>query len=435
MKVYILNLGCPKNVVDGEVIAGNLLKEGFTLTTDLNSAEAVIINTCAFIQEAVEESDTYIKEFVKRKRAGKLEKVIVCGCFPERYRKSLIKLYPDVDAFVGTENPEGVIRALLGKGGRFILSSRESRYSSIPERAISTGFYAYVKISEGCSRRCSFCVIPIIRGKYRSKPIEMIVDEIKILVEKGVKEIVFVSQDTTFYGKDIYKKPGLLRLLKAVDRIEGVKWVRLLYCYPSYFSKELIEFIGSSEKVVKYLDIPIQHISKSILRRMRRGTSPEYIKELIDMLRSRIPEIFLRTSLIVGFPGETEKDFKELLKFIKEYPFEYLGVFPYSDEEEAESFRFKGKVPLHLVKERVQRIMEAQRKISARLLKSRVGKTVEAIIERRHPTSEGVFIGRIYGQAPEIDGITYIRGENIKEGDIKMVRVVSSFDYDLEATV
>lgn len=436
MKVYILNLGCPKNVVDGEVIAGHLLKrEGVELTTDLDNADTVIINTCAFIKEAVEESDTYIREFIERKRERRLNKIIVCGCLTERYKRKILNIYPEVDAFIGTEHPRGVVEILENKKSRRFILSRKSRCPPIHERALSTEFYAYVKISEGCSRKCAFCIIPVIRGPYRSKSLNMIISELKRLAERGIKEIIFVSQDTTFYGKDIYRKPSLLKLLKVVDKIEGIQWIRLLYCYPAYFSNDLIEFIASSEKVVKYLDIPVQHISKNVLRRMKRGTSPERIRKLIDMLRERIPNVFLRTSLIVGFPGETQEDFKELLKFIKEYPFEYLGVFPYSDEEEAQSYKMKDKIPLKIIKERVEKVMSVQKGVSSDVLKKRIGKVIPAIIEKPHPQAGTVFIGRIYGQAPEIDGITYIRGKNIKTGEIKRVRIISSFDYDLEGVV
>lgn len=434
-RIYLINLGCPKNLVDSEIIISSLQRNGFVLSTSPEDADFVIINTCGFIKGAVEEAKGYIEEFLKKKRKGEFSKLLVAGCLPERFKESLLSLYPDVDYFVGVNDILRIPEILKGKNeGKIFLSKKILSYDGL-ERAVSTYPYAYLKISEGCSKKCSFCTIPSIRGKYRSRKIEDIKKECESLVEKGYREIILISQDTTFYGVDIYGRPSLTNLLSSLEKIEGLKWVRLLYCYPRYFEDALIKKIRDSEKIVKYIDIPIQHISKKILKLMKRGTPPDYIKKLIEKLRREINGVFLRTSLIVGFPGENKRDFEELKKFIVDYPFDYLGVFPYSDEEGTEAFNLKKKLKKEEIEERAAEIYDLQRKISRKLNRKRIGKVYDAIVDGRHKEREGVYIARIYGQAPEIDSITYLQGRGLKAGEFLKVKIIKAFDYDLEGEV
>ena len=434
-RIYLINLGCPKNLVDSEIIISSLRRNGFVLSTSPEEADFVIINTCGFIKGAVEEAKGYIEEFLKKKRKGEFSKLLVAGCLPQRFKESLLSLYPDVDYFVGVNDILRIPEILKGKNeGKSFLSKGTLNYNGL-ERTVSTYPYAYLKISEGCSKKCSFCTIPLIRGKYRSRKIEDIKEECESLVEKGYREIILISQDTTFYGVDIYGRPSLPSLLSSLEKIEGLKWVRLLYCYPRYFEDALIKKIRDSEKIVKYIDIPIQHISKKILKLMKRGTTPDYIKKLVEKLRREIDGVFLRTSLIVGFPGENKRDFEELKKFIVDYPFDYLGVFPYSDEEGTEAFNLKKKLKKEEIEERAAEIYDLQRKISRKLNRKRIGKVYEAIVDGRHKEREGVYIARIYGQAPEIDSITYLQGRGLKAGEFLKVKIIKSFDYDLEGEV
>jgi ribosomal protein S12 methylthiotransferase len=434
-RIYLINLGCPKNLVDSEIIISSLQRNGFVLSTSPEGADFVIINTCGFIKGAVEEAKGYIEEFLKKKRKGEFSKLLVAGCLPERFKESLLSLYPDVDYFVGVNDILKIPEILKGKNeGKIFLSKKILSYDGL-ERAVSTYPYAYLKISEGCSKKCSFCTIPSIRGKYRSRKIEDIKKECESLVEKGYREIILISQDTTFYGVDIYGRPSLTSLLSSLEKIEGLKWVRLLYCYPRYFEDGLIKKIRDSEKIVKYIDIPIQHISKKILKLMKRGTPPDYIKKLVEKLRREIDGVFLRTSLIVGFPGENKRDFEELKKFIVDYPFDYLGVFPYSDEEGTEAFNLKKKLKKEEIEERAAEIYDLQRKISRKLNRKRIGKVYDAIVDGRHKEREGVYIARIYGQAPEIDSITYLQGRDLKAGEFLKVKIIKAFDYDLEGEV
>ncbi len=431
-KVYLLNLGCPKNLIDSEIIVSSLKSSGFDFTVHPEEADFAIINTCGFIKSAMDEAKGYIDEFLKKKRNGEISKLIVAGCLPQRLKDSIKNLYPEVDHFVGV-NDILMIPDILKKDRKekIFLSPKHLRYDRL-QRTVSTYPYAYLKISEGCSKRCSFCTIPFIRGPYRSRKIEDIKRECESLVEMGYKEIILVSQDTTFYGKDIYGKPSLVSLLSSLEKIKELKWIRLLYCYPRYFDEPLIRKIKESDKIVKYLDIPIQHISGKVLRLMKRGTHPDYIKKLIEKLRKEINGIFLRTSLIVGFPGEEKKDFEDLKRFIQDYPFDYLGVFPYSDEEGTPAFNMGKKLKREEVEKRVIEIEELQRKISRRLNRKRVGKVYEAVVDEKHKECENIYISRIYGQAPEIDGITYLHGRDLKIGEFLKVRIIKAFDYDLE---
>jgi len=434
-RVYLINLGCPKNLVDSEIIISSLQKNGFVLSTCPEKADFVIINTCGFIKGAVEEAKGYIEEYVKRKRKGEFSKLLVAGCLPQRFQEVLLDMYPDVDYFVGVNDILKIAEILKGNNeGKIFLSRKPLDYAGL-ERTVSTYPYAYLKISEGCSKRCSFCTIPFIRGKYRSRKIEDIKKECEFLVERGYREIILVSQDITFYGVDIYGKPSLLNLLSSLEKIEGIKWIRLLYCYPRYFDDSLIRKIRDSEKIVKYIDLPVQHISDKILKLMKRGTPPDYIKRLVEKLRKEIPGVFLRTSLIVGFPGEGKKDFEELKKFITEYPFDYIGVFPYSDEVGTEAFNLKKKLPMEEIEERAVEIYDLQRKISRKLNRKRVGRVYEAIVDGEHRERKGVYIARIYGQAPEIDSVTYLQGKGLKTGEFLKVKIIKAFDYDLEGEV
>jgi len=431
-RVYLINLGCPKNLVDSEIIISHLEKNGFIISTKLDEVDFVVINTCGFIKGAVEEANGYIEEYLKKKRNGEFSKLIVAGCLPQRFKESILNLYPDVDYFIGVNDILKIVDILKGdEKKKLFLSNKPLNYNGL-ERTVSTYPYAYLKISEGCSKKCSFCTIPYIRGRYRSRKIEEIKKECESLLEKGYREIVLVSQDTTFYGKDIYGRPSLFHLLSTLEKIEGLKWIRLLYCYPRYFDDSLIKKMKDSEKIVKYIDLPIQHISEKILKLMKRGTPQDYIKKLVEKLRREINGVFLRTSIIVGFPGEDRRDFEELKKFIVEHPFDYLGVFPYSDEEGTDAFNMKKKLKREEIEERAAEIYELQRKISRKLNRKRVGKVYEAIVDGRYEGREEVYIARIYGQAPEIDSVTYLHGKGLKAGEFLKVKIIKAFDYDLE---
>lgn len=431
-RVFLLSLGCPKNLVDSEIIISSIKKEGFLISTDPEKADFVIINTCGFLKGAIDEAKGYIEEFLKKKEEGKISKVVVAGCFPQRLKQSVVHLYPNVDFFVGVNDILKIPNLLKRRNRRRIfLSSKFLNYDQL-ERSVSTYPYAYLKISEGCSKRCSFCTIPYIRGKYRSRKIEEITRECESLVDRGYKEIVIISQDTTFYGKDIYGKPSLPILLSSLENIKDLKWIRLLYCYPRFFDDALLKKIRDSEKVVKYIDLPIQHISQKVLTLMKRGTPSDYIKRLIEKLRKEVDGLFLRTSLIVGFPGEERKDFEELKKFITEYHFDYLGIFPYSDEGGTSAFYLRKKLKTEEIEERAVELYNLQRKISRMLNKNRVGKVYEAIVDGRYEKKDDLYICRIYGQAPEIDSLTYLQGKNLKPGDLLRVEIIKAFDYDLE---
>ncbi len=420
MKVGVISLGCSKNLVDSEILLGKLKSAGAELTNRVEDADVIIINTCGFIDSAKEESIDTILEMVE---TGK--RVIVMGCLVERYKKELEREIPEVEKFFGTRSWDEILRYL----------NLKPRYS-VSHRILTTPkSYAYIKIAEGCNRLCSFCAIPLIRGKHVSRPVEEIVNEVKELAEKGIKEINIVSQDTTYYGKDLYKRNALIDLLKELEKIEGIKWIRLLYLYPSEIDDSLIDYMANSEKVVPYFDVPIQHISDRVLKSMRRGYGERFVRNLIEKIRKKIPEAVLRTTLIVGYPEEKEEDFKRLRDFVEEGHFHWLGVFTYSREEGTHAYPLGDPVPEEVKEERRNEILEIQREITRRKNEEFLGKELEVIVDGYSEEFSFVPKGRAYFQAPEVDGSIYIESEEreLKEGDVVKVEITQVADYDLGA--
>lgn len=429
-KISVITLGCSKNTVDSERLMNQIKLNNFTLIDDANNADTVIINTCGFIEAAKEESVNTILDAITRKQEGKINKVIVAGCLSERYMNELKKEIPEVDAYFGTENYEGIVKELGG----------ELKYNLLGERYLTTPSHtAYLKISEGCDHPCSFCAIPIMRGKHKSKQIEELISEAEFLARNNTKELILIAQDTTDYGIDIYGKRVLSELLNRLSEIKGIEWIRLMYAYPSHFPDDVIDTIAANPKICKYLDVPLQHISDNVLKSMRRGVTSNKTKELIHKLRARIPDITIRTTFIVGYPNETEKDFEELCNFVQETKFDRIGVFTFSVEENTSSFILGDPVPEELKQKRKEILMGLQREISLEKNKSFVGKKLNVLVER----IEGeFFIARSYRDAPEVDGeilISINESENndaeIKEGNFYTIEVTDYDDYDLFARI
>ena len=422
MKIGVISLGCSKNLVDSEILLARLRSAGVELTPDIDSADCIIVNTCGFIEDAKRESIETILEVAD---SGK--RVLVMGCLVERYRQELEKGLPEVEGFFGTQSWDDILKHL----------GLEPRYSGSFRLLTTPRAYAYLKIAEGCNRLCSFCAIPRIRGKHRSRPIEEIVSEVKDLASRGVKEINVVSQDTTFYGKDLYGEFKLVDLLKEMEKVEGIEWIRLLYLYPTEVSDELIDFIRDSEKVVPYFDIPIQHISTPVLKSMRRGYDERFVRSLIDKIRKKIPEAVLRTTLIVGYPTEREDDFKALKEFIEEGHFHWLGVFTYSHEEDTHAFNLGDPVPQEVKEERRDRLMEIQREVTRRKNEELIGKKLKVLVEGYSEEFSFVPKGRAYIHAPEVDGVIYVESEEefLKEGEMVELEVTQATDYDLAGVI
>lgn len=420
-KINIITLGCSKNTVDSERLLNQIRANNFKLTEDPNNAETIIINTCGFIEAAKKESIDTILSAVALKLEGKVNKVIVAGCLSERYKNELVKEIPEVDAYFGTENYEAILKELGG----------ELKYNLLGERLLTTPSHtAYLKISEGCDHPCSFCAIPLMRGKHKSKPIDDLLKEAEFLSKNGAKEIVIIAQDTTDYGKDIYSKRSLASLLKQLTAIEGIEWVRLMYAYPSHFPNDVIDEIASNPKICKYVDLPLQHISDNVLKSMRRGVTGKITRELLAKLRERVPDITIRTTFIVGYPNETEKDFEELCEFVKDIKFDRFGVFPFSVEENTSSFILGDQIPEKEKQRRKDKLMEIQKEISLEKNKSFVGKKLKVLVETR----EGeYYVGRTYRDAPEVDGeiLIPLNDEKIILGKFYTVEVFDYNEYDL----
>lgn len=423
-KVSVITLGCSKNTVDSERLMKQIQINNIDLISDPNKAETVIINTCGFIEAAKEESINTILEAVSLKNKGKIKKVIVAGCLSERYKNELQNDIPEVDVYFGTENYEGIIKELGGNLKKELLG----------ERVLSTPSQtAYLKISEGCDHPCSFCAIPLMRGMHKSKTIDELLDEAKFLAANNTKEIVLIAQDTTDYGKDIYGKKNLAELLHEISKIDGIEWIRLMYAYPSKFPDDVIAEIKSNPKICKYVDIPLQHISNNVLRSMRRGVTAERTQELLKKLRSEIPEITIRTTFIVGYPNETEKDFNELCDFIRQARFDRIGAFTFSVEENTSSFILGDPVPNKEKEKRKELLMEIQKEISLQKNQGFIGKVLKVLLEAK----EGDFyVGRSYRDAPEVDGEVLIKAENkLKIGEFYNVSIDDCDEYDLYGTV
>ncbi len=406
-KVGILSLGCPRNLVDSESISGRLIKKGYRIV-DIDKARIAIVNTCSFIKDAKEESIDVILDLINLKKEGKVKKVIVYGCLSERYKDILAKELPEVDAFVG----------------RVLLDSDTQRFKITPRH------YAYLKICEGCVNQCSFCVIPKIKGKFQSLPVESILKKVDILSREKVSELNIIGQDISGFGLDIKGKPFLPELLKfVVKRAHNIGWIKLLYLNPLRVDTNLLEVIAGEEKICKYIDLPLQHINNRILKMMNRGITKEGIFSVIEKIRKRIPGVFIRTSFIVGFPGETENEFKELLSFVKDLKFERLGVFKYSREEGTKAYDFKGHLSESIKNERFERIMQAQQQISTLVNSSFMNRKIKVLVD---DVKEGEYIGRTEFDAPEVDGLVYIKSKRrISPGDFVEVLVTDTLEYDL----
>ncbi|MBM4338315.1 MAG: 30S ribosomal protein S12 methylthiotransferase RimO [Deltaproteobacteria bacterium] len=431
--VCLVSLGCPKNLVDSEVILGLLAKEGHPLTTDPSKGEVIIINTCSFIQDATQEAIETILKLVPYKKEGNCRLLIVSGCLPQRYGKTLEKELPEVDLFVGTGSFQKIPDLIVQAGKRkSYLSGQTFLYNDRTPRILSTpSFTAYLKIAEGCSRTCTFCTVPSIRGPYRSRGIHSILKETERLAEQGVKELILIAQDTTIYGEDLRDGTSLERLLKELIRIDGLRWIRILYAYPksARFTDSLLQLIGQEEKICSYLDLPIQHIDDEILRRMGRRSKGQEIQDLIHRIRTFVPEVALRTSLIVGFPGERESQFKALLHFAEEAQFDHLGAFKYSPEEGTPASRLPHPVPQEVKEERLKILMQAQKKISLKKYRRMVGRNITVLVEGMDQ-QKGSLRGRIQTQAPEIDGCVFLKGKALP-GDWVEARITQALPYDL----
>jgi len=435
-KVSMVSLGCPKNLVDAEVMLGFLDRDGYEITTDEKDADIIIVNTCSFIKEAKQESIDAILDLADRKQDGKCRLLIVTGCLPQRYQEELCRELPEVDIFIGTGDYPRIAEIIGEKRG----TSEQLRYIGDPNfvydedspRLKSTPVYsAYLKIAEGCSNCCSYCVIPSLRGEFRSRPMDAVLAEAERLVAGGAKELNLIAQDVTRYGSDLGEGASLEELIRRLAELEDLRWIRLLYAYPDGITDGLIGVIRDEKKVCKYLDIPLQHISDPVLSRMNRRSTSAEIRALIAKLRTEIPDMALRTSLIVGFPGETEDDFRQLLRFVEETRFDRLGVFCYSREEGTPAAGMEDQVSERVKRERYKKVMTAQGRLSFKQNRSLVGRTEEVIVEGYSEETELLLKGRSSRQAPDIDGQVYITAGQANVGDIVRLRVTDSSDYDL----
>lgn len=435
MKVLFVSLGCDKNLVDTEMMLGMLSERGYEFTDDEQEAEAVVVNTCCFIHDAKEESIQTLLEMAELKKTGKVKAVIAAGCLSQRYSDEIQVEIPEVDAIIGTASIDQVADAL----DEVLAGQKTNHLKDIDaepvfgkKRIVTTGgHYAYLKIAEGCDKHCSYCIIPKVRGKYRSIPMESLVTEAENLVEAGVKELILVAQETTLYGKDLYGKKMLPELLNRLCEISGLYWIRILYCYPEEITEELIQTISSQEKICNYLDIPIQHASDKILKKMGRRTSNEDIRNIISRVRQEIPDICIRTTFITGFPGETLEDHETVMNFVDEMEFDRLGVFTYSPEEDTPAACFEDQIDEEVKKERQAEIMELQQEIAFEKAEAMVGRAVLAMIEGK-VADENAYVGRTYKDAPNVDGMIFINtDEELMTGDFVTVKITGSYEYDL----
>ena len=456
-KIYLVSLGCDKNLVDSEIMLGLLSKEGYMITNELSEADYAIVNSCCFIGDAKEESINTIIEIGELKKEGKLKGLIVTGCLAQRYQSMITDELPEADAVIGTTAYDSIVSAIAeikAKKGlpdkSLFIEDLERLAGGEEHRLVPAGeISSYIKIAEGCNKRCTYCIIPYIRGNYRSIPMETIVKEAKELAKQGTKELLLVAQETTLYGVDIYGKKALPELVHELSKISGIEWIRLLYCYPEEITDEIIDAIKNEKKVCHYIDLPIQHSSDRILKRMARKTNQAELRERIARLRKEIPDITLRTTLITGFPGETEEDFKELYNFVDEMEFDRLGVFTYSAEEGTPAAEMEGQVAEEVKIARRNEIMELQQEISAEKAEGRIGKVYEVLVEGTVPVDsvngeafasimevnedgKKVYIGRTYMDAPDVDGQVFFESDyEIMSGELVEVEIIASDEYDL----
>lgn len=435
-KVCLVSLGCPKNLVDSEMMLGSLKQAGYELTTVPEEAQVLVVNTCSFIRESKEESIDRLLEMAEYKKTGNCQVLVSTGCLSQRYGTELAKEMPEVDLILGTGEFDRLPKLLKEKG---VVPPQVSSRQILPDpdlpRILSTpSHYSYVKVSEGCSHSCSFCIIPKIRGGLKSRALDSVVREVDDLVKQGVKEFNLIAQDLNEYGRDLHDGTSLVRLIQELDRIPGDFWIRPLYMYPLLFNDDLIAALAGSSHWARYIDIPLQHIDDKILKSMRRGSSSRYIRDLLEKLKKAVPDIAIRTTFIVGYPGESEEQFQRLHDFIGEGYFDHVGVFQYSHEENTEAFSLPDPIEENLQKERQERLMELQKIVSLKKNRARVGKELRVLVEGVSEENDWVRYGRLASQAPEIDGVTYLSEGSTRPGEFISVKITEAYDYDLVAS-
>ena len=435
MNILFVSLGCDKNLVDTEVMLGLLASRGHQMVDSEEIADVIVINTCCFIHDAKEESIQTILEMAEYKKAGSCKALIVTGCLAQRYKQEIIDEIEEVDAVLGTTSYDKIVEA-IDEALAGHTSVEMTDIDALPlvesKRLVTTGgHFAYLKIAEGCDKHCTYCIIPKIRGNFRSVPIERLLKEAEDLVAQGVKEIILVAQETTLYGKDLYCEKSLHKLLRELCKISGLRWIRILYCYPEEITDELIQVIKEEDKICNYLDLPIQHASDGILKRMGRRTSKEQLVEIIGKLRKEIPDIAIRTTLITGFPGETQEQHEELMEFVDEMEFDRLGVFTYSPEEDTPAAVMSDQIPEDVKEDRQAELMELQQEIAFDLAEEMIGREVLVMIEGK-VADENAYVGRTYKDAPNVDGLIFVESEEeLMSGDFARVRITGALEYDL----
>lgn len=435
MKILFISLGCDKNLVDTEVMLGMLASRGYQMTDDEKEADIIVVNTCCFIHDAKEESIQNILDMAEYKKEGNLKALIVTGCLAERYRQEVLDEIPEVDAVLGTTSYDKLLEAIdeALEGNHTVTMTDINALPEVETKRLVTtgGHYAYLKIAEGCDKHCTYCIIPKIRGNFRSVPKEQLMKEAEYLAEQGVKELILVAQETTLYGKDIYGEKSLHVLVKELCKVQGIQWIRILYCYPEEITDELIQVMKEEKKVCHYLDLPIQHASDDILKRMGRRTSKQELIDMIAKLRKEIPDICIRTTLITGFPGETQEQHEELMAFVDEMEFDRLGVFTYSPEEDTPAALMPDQVAEEVKEERQAELMELQQEIAFESAENMVGKEVLVMIEGK-VVDENAYVGRTYRDAPNVDGLIFVNAEEeMMSGDFAKVNVSGAVEYDL----
>ena len=437
LRVGLVSLGCPKNLVDSEVMLGRLQARGHALVPDAQDADVIVVNTCAFIDRAKQESIDTILEMAREKESGRARRLVVTGCLAQRYDEDLRKEIPEIDATLGTGQVEDILRAVEGEATRVVPEETPTWvYDHVAPRVITTqGHTAYLKISEGCDYTCSFCIIPKLRGRHRSRAHDDVLAEARALAERGVKELVLIAQDSTRYGLDLGRRDGLADLLRDLGRVDGVRWIRVMYAYPATMSDRILDAIAETDQVVKYVDMPLQHASDAVLARMKRPTGRGHLRGMVERVRERVPGVAFRTSFIVGFPGETDAEFEELLSFVREAEFDHLGVFTFSDEEGTTSFDLPGRVAPAVKERRRRRLLAEQKKVSVRRNRRRVGERVEVLVEGLHEDSDLLLRGRLATQAPDIDGGVIINDGTAAVGTFVACEVTEAHPYDLVARI
>lgn len=434
-KVLFISLGCDKNLADSEEMLGMLVERGYEITNDETEAEVIVINTCAFIHDAKEESVNTILEMAKYKQTGSLKALLVTGCLAQRYKEEIVQEIPEVDGVLGTASYDEILAALdhIFEGESFLkFKDINSLPKNSKKRVVTTGgYFEYLKIAEGCDKHCTYCIIPKLRGSFRSVPMEQLLEQAQYLAEQGVRELILVAQETTVYGKDLYGEKSLHILLKKLCKIPGIQWIRILYCYPEEIYPELIQTMKEESKICHYLDLPIQHCSDKILKKMGRRTTKQELVDIVETLRKEIPDILLRTTLITGFPGETQEDHEELMEFIDTMEFDRLGVFTYSPEEDTPAANMPDQIEEEVKLDRQAELMELQQEISLDKGNAKIGSVVEVMIEGK-VADENAYVARTYGDAPNVDGYIFVNTDReLMSGDFARVHVTGALEYDL----